>query len=497
MNLRNFAVPKTQGSTTGLFRLTYFFSITSLVAFIAVTIVLGLFFRDTAVKDLIAMGERNNVGLTQAFANSLWPAFESFVASAGNIPADQLAGQPEITALHEAVVNHTRGLSVIKIKVYDLNGLTVFSSQASQIGEDKRGNAGFQAARAGNVATELTHRDTFSTFEGTIENRDVISSYIPIQVDGQIEAVFEVYDDVTPLLEQINATQTTVLLVVVGVLAALYIVLFLIVRYADHLIRQHMAERRQAEAQLAGARDQALAASRLKSQILSNISHDARTPLNVIMARVEMLQMGLYGVLSEKQNEVIGAINAQAVSLLEFIKNLLDQAQMEAGQLKLNEVAFETDMLADYVASLRPLTQAKGLKLTCETSPDLPPTLLGDPERLKQILSNLVGNAIKFTQEGGITVCFRRADSAHWALDVSDTGPGIPVQEQKHLFEAFWQGDGSLTRENGRGVGLGLSIVQQLTTAMNGQIQVKSEMGKGSTFTVTLPLITEMIRNTA
>lgn len=233
-----------------MFRLVRYFSITSLAAFVLVTAVLALLYRQTALNDLLVLRESNNVALTQSFANSLWPEFSRFVASAHTLSPDELPRHPEITRMREAVLAQMAGLSVVKVKVYDLNGLTVFSSEARQIGESKLGNAGYLAARDGVVATELTHRDTFSAFEQTIEDRDVISSYVPIQPDGPdgvVEGVFEVYDDVTPLLNHIEQTQRSVIVGVVLVLALLYGILYVIVRRGEYIIRQQVVERERAE----------------------------------------------------------------------------------------------------------------------------------------------------------------------------------------------------------------------------------------------------------
>ncbi len=245
----------------------------------------------------------------------------------------------------------------------------------------------------------------------------------------------------------------------------------------------------QAHDKLEQTRDQALEALKLKAQILANVSHDARTPLNVITLRVEMLQRGLYGPLSDEQNQLLDTILVNARQLLFFINNLLDQAQLEAGRVTLDKTEFSpTELLSDVELSMTPLASRKGLKLTTELSTDVPRELMGDPNRLNQIISNLVVNAIKFTDQGGVKVRLCRPDADHWALQVSDTGPGISAEAQDRIFEAFWQVDGSSTRKVTRGVGLGLSIVKQLTALMDGQVTVQSEVGSGSTFTVTLPI---------
>ncbi len=181
------------------------------------------------------------MALTQVFSNTLWPEFADFVEVAGGMTPDDIRAHPETAALREKVLAQMQGLTVVKVKIYNVDGLTVFSTQDSQIGEDKSSNPGFLSARGGVVANELSHRDTFSAFEGTINDRDLISSYVPVRVGGAdqpIEGVVEVYDDVTPLLAQINQTQWNIILGVIGILGALYVGLFLIVRYADRIIQQ-------------------------------------------------------------------------------------------------------------------------------------------------------------------------------------------------------------------------------------------------------------------
>lgn len=241
------------------FHLIRYFSTTSLIAFVIVTGLLGFFYRLSAMSDLIEVGESKNVALTKAFSNSLWPQFAPFLTSSAGLSGDELRAHPEIARLRQAVLEQMDGLSVVKVKIYNLEGLTVFSTEEGQIGEDKSSNAGFQAALSGRVASELTHRDTFSAFEGLIEDRDVFSSYVPIQqgpLAGQVEGVFEVYDDVTPLLQRIERTQRNVVIGVTLILTSLYVVLFFIVRHADKIIQRHQLGRRKAEQALKTARDE-------------------------------------------------------------------------------------------------------------------------------------------------------------------------------------------------------------------------------------------------
>lgn len=233
------------------FQLLRYFSITSLIAFILVAVSLVFFYRQIAVNELIEIGGSKNAAITQSFSNVIWPEFESFLSSASDLSPDQIRAHPETARLRQAVLKQTQGLSIIKVKIYTLKGVTVFSTQESQIGEDKSQNAGFLAALKGGLASELTHRDTFSAYEGEIENRDVISSYVPIrQADSGVTGVFEVYDDVTPLLEKISLTQWKIAIGVTSILVLLYIILFLLVRRADNLIKQQFIKQQQAEAEI-------------------------------------------------------------------------------------------------------------------------------------------------------------------------------------------------------------------------------------------------------
>jgi signal transduction histidine kinase len=226
-------------------------------------------------------------------------------------------------------------------------------------------------------------------------------------------------------------------------------------------LEREVMERKRANEALAIARDQALAASRLKSELLANVSHELRT------------------------------------ALTELVGDLLDQAQLDAGRLKLHNVPFDPRELTRGVRErLEILANEKGLTLNCEVASEIPPLLVGDASRLEQIMINLVGNAIKFTQQGYVTISVYLPGKNTWAIAVKDTGPGIPESAQVYIFDAFRQVDGSVTRQH-EGSGLGLSIVQQLATFMKGEVTLESTLGQGSVFTVILPLIVPAQEKTA
>jgi signal transduction histidine kinase len=177
--------------------------------------------------------------------------------------------------------------------------------------------------------------------------------------------------------------------------------------------------------------------------------------------------------------------------MLGLVNNLLDQAQIEAGRITVNMMGFEpAELIEDLQSVMSVLAEQKKLELVCSIADDVPRRLISDRHRLHQILVNLVGNAIKFTKQGKISVDVFRQESDQWVLRVSDTGPGIPEEAQAYIFEPFRQVDGSATRHH-EGSGLGLSIVKQLANLLGGEITLQSTAGQGSTFTVTLPIVLE------
>jgi signal transduction histidine kinase len=260
-------------------------------------------------------------------------------------------------------------------------------------------------------------------------------------------------------------------------------------RYAGRLIvLRDVTERRQAEEALAMARDHALEMSRLKTELLANVSHDLRTPLNVILGYADMLLGGVHGTLSEGQTRATGRILTNAKQLASVVNDLLDQAELEAGWLELRIASFNpADLVDEVVSILADEARERGLALVTDVAESMPSDVVGDPQRTGQILMNLVVNAIKFTEKGQVRIRLYGLDEERWAIEVSDTGRGIPQEAQGYIFDPFRQVDGSPTREQG-GVGLGLSLVYHLVEMMGGQIKLDSIVGRGSTFIVVLPI---------
>jgi signal transduction histidine kinase/FixJ family two-component response regulator len=252
-------------------------------------------------------------------------------------------------------------------------------------------------------------------------------------------------------------------------------------------VSREINQRMLAEKHLLKAKEEAEAGSQAKGDFLANMSHEIRTPLNAVIG---MTELTLGTELTDEQQEYLETVRASSESLLRLLNDILDFSKIEAGQLEMTKIVFDLQTSLDQVAdTLAVKAQKAGLELTCSIKPDVPTALVGDPMRLCQVIVNLTANAIKFTQEGQVTISVetkREEDfSVFLHFTVSDTGIGIPPDQIETIFESFKQADDSTTRQYG-GTGLGLAISKQLVNMMGGRIWVESELGKGSTFHFTV-----------
>jgi PAS domain S-box-containing protein len=251
---------------------------------------------------------------------------------------------------------------------------------------------------------------------------------------------------------------------------------------------QDITERKEQEAELRRAKEAAEAANRAKDEFLANVSHEIRTPFGAILGMTELV---LDTPLTDEQRQCLETVKSAADSLLGLVDELLDFEKIEAGKLELVPAEFSLrPMMADTLRAFVVRADAKGLELTCNVEPDVPDALVGDAGRLRQVVVNLVGNAVKFTRHGEVAVRVGVAEGpapgeeAVLRFAVRDTGIGVPPDGRERIFRAFEQADSSTTREYG-GTGLGLTIAARLVGLMGGTIAVESEAGKGSTFTFT------------
>lgn len=253
-------------------------------------------------------------------------------------------------------------------------------------------------------------------------------------------------------------------------------------------LKREIEERTRAEKELKQKTIEAEEASRAKSHFLSTISHELRTPLNAIIGYTQLLEEGLYGPVPENQMIPKEGIRRNANDQLKLVNDLLDLTKIESKTLTVDLGEVDLSKLIEEVyLGIRPLFEKKALHVKRHIENDLP-TIESDPYKIRQIITNLLANALKFTEEGGVAISIRKLPR-HPGVEIviQDTGIGIPPEELPKIFNAFHQVDGTITREYG-GVGLGLAIVKELVSLLKGEIGVESAVGKGTTFILSLPL---------
>jgi signal transduction histidine kinase len=254
-------------------------------------------------------------------------------------------------------------------------------------------------------------------------------------------------------------------------------------KQAEEARQQADVARQQAEAD----RKRAEEADKAKSQFLANMSHELRTPLNAIIGYDEAMLGGMVGEFAPNQSKLLGHIQHNSRRLLSLINDILDLSKIESGSVPVFLSPMSPHkVIQETLDSLRSLADEKKIALTAQFSDAVPEVVLGDTNKLQQVLVNLVSNAIKFTDQGSVTVNVSVVDSTRWIMEVRDTGIGMPADALNTIFEPFQQID-STDKRKYKGTGLGLAITKRLVESLAGKIEVKSKLGEGSTFSVTLP----------
>lgn len=424
------------------FRPMRYFFVFSLIAFAILVILIAVLSQqaaEAAFENIVTLRESQNAVLARAFAVALEHEILTLLQAAEQ-GSPFTADSPEIAQFHQRVLGLVADTTLLKVKVFDQKGLTVYSSEFSQVGQELYNNLVLQRILAGDVISNLSQRDTFYSFNGVVRNVSMVSSYVPIYEGGKIVGAFEVYDDVTQILNDITLSRGIATVVLLLLLTVFYLALFWImwrvakIMNEQYLVNEQAAQRIQrqneslvtANREIALARRQAESVNVLKSQFIATMSHELRTPLNAVIGYTQLQLAGMAGTMTDKQREFQNRVLVNAQHLLHLINEILDLSKIEAGRLELIDKPFNLRQLIDeIVRQNQVLADKKGLTFVSEVDERLPETLVGDVGRIKQVVINLVSNAIKFTDEGTVSLRAALHEDDKWQISVSDTGLGI------------------------------------------------------------------------
>lgn len=472
------------------YRLTRNFAIVALLVAALAAAGLATFNKQTAKAQLQRMAERNNIALTQAVANGVWPRYFEFIAGARTLGADAVRQHPTTAALNAEVKALMAGTGILKVKLYALSGYTAFSTEPAQIGSDYSTNARFLTTKQGDVASKLEFRERFNSMNGLVHDRWVLSSYIPVRPHGEagaIAGVAEIYGDVTELHAKMRLAGHVQIAVVAGTFVLVFGLLLAMVGYADGQIRRHHRDNLRLAANVARAES----ASQAKSDFLSNMSHELRTPLNAIIGFSEMIKNAIVGPLGNPRYQSYASdIHDAGQHLLRIINDVLDLVRVEAGQLPLTVEQIDPAAVVEGVVTMmRPQAEKAEVALIVGDMAAIGP-ITSDAAKLRQILINLVANGIKFTPPSGAIDVSLSQDRATGSISivVSDTGIGIAEDDIAVALTPFSQIDSSLSRHYD-GTGLGLPLSKKLAERLGGTLSIVSTPGHGTKVTVCLSSI--------
>jgi signal transduction histidine kinase/CheY-like chemotaxis protein len=476
-----------------VFNLLRYFSLTALASLTLAAVALTWLFREAARDDLVTSAERANGVYAKVFANALSAEMGAEIWNylrdeAPRLTPDELRAHPMTRRLHRSMRGLAAGTNVVKVKLFSPQGMTLYSSEAGQIGEDKHNTGLVQTAFAGAVASTMSQREKFMSFDGQIYNRSLVSTYIPAFQPGQNTptAVFELYSDLTPVKAALDGALLRQLAIVVSVMAVLYLIQFLIVWRGARIIRRQREGLEAAHSEIERARRHAEEANAAKSRFLANMSHEIRTPMHGVLGMTELLART---PLNEVQTRYANTIARSGRTLLAILNDILDLSKIEAGKFHLDVHTFDLrEAVEDVCELMSERAGTKGLELAIDIPIGLRTHVEGDVVRLQQVLNNLIGNAIKFTASGTVQVKLRDGPMpGEYRFAIRDEGIGIAPEQVARLFDPFVQADPSTSRQYG-GTGLGLAISRQLVELMGGSISVTSAPGHGSEFAFAVQL---------
>ena len=534
-------------NSPGRYSLLRKFSIVSLGGIVLSLGLLSTVYRQQAIQDMITSTEESNITLAKAFANNIWPEYGMFLSHTESLSDDALIADPRISQLNTEITSQLAGLPVAKVKVFDLQGRTVFSTDIAQIGNDKSKSSGFLSAKSGQVVSQLGHRDTFKAIQGSLEDRHLLSSYIPLQrgtTEKETVGVFELYTDVTPLLLRIEQTQQRIVLTSFLVLGVLYIVLLLFIQRAEQLLKQQYQQVQESETryrlqsielkaqteklsetlkQLQAAQGHLIHQEKMSGlgQMVAGIAHEINNPVNFIHGNLQHVEEYAHNLVSflnlyEKAYPKPTAEIEQSVEDLDidFIKDDLEKI--------LSSMNIGTERIRSIVLSLRSFSRKDEAEYKAvNVHEGIESTLLLLGHRLKEQNDRPAINIVRDFDDLPLVECYAGqlnqvfmnilvnaidaidADSERdlscqappqitictehrtngVVISIADNGSGMDSDVQEHIFEPFFT-----TKPVGKGTGMGMAISYQLITEKHqGKLTCFSDRGVGTEFVIEIP----------
>jgi signal transduction histidine kinase/DNA-binding response OmpR family regulator len=461
------------------------FALVNLVGIIAVAIAIAALYRYVAVENFKEMRTQQNVELAVSLSNSLLDEILELRGFVESRSLFELKTSPEIDRFASLIEIELDSLPVYTVNIFAPDGLILYSTERQRIGAKMLMNKGVEAAATGMPTSALIRSDSFNRYDRMIEERDMVETYLPLRDDsGQVVGIFEIHSDISDFFAQVDQTQRTVLIGVGASLLFLYLLLVVTFWRSDRRLFMGLS--------LPGRyrRGESEAASEAKAEFVATISHEVRTPLNAVLGMTDLLNLTS---LTRKQREYIQTIQSSGDMLISLVDNLLDFAHLETGRIDVQAHEFDViDLLERVLRMMGHSASSKGLELVVDVRHDFDLRIVADKQRLRQILVNIIGNAIKFTDQGEVVVtsdAFEAEDgSTHVSFSVTDTGSGIGTEQRERLFAAFASGARPKSSQS-YGSGLGLAISKKLLDAMGGSIDLRAGETCGTVVTIELPVV--------
>ncbi len=507
------------------FPLRRYFALASALALASMGLVAAQVLRAHSARTIAHSGEEHNTALAKVLANTTLNRFGYFLKRADEYSDAQLRDHPSTEALYQTIRAQMHDTALVKMQIFDLDGRTIFSTETSQIGTEKHEYPGFRQARAGHVSSQLGHRDTFEAFRQNIQDRALLSSYLPMYdpATQELAGVMEIYTDVTPLYTRAQSQTQTVVLAILGVLSVLYAVLFAIVHHAARLLqRQYSAlqaseqRHKQQARQLQQAQAQLVQSEKLSSlgRVAAGVAHEINNPVSFIHGNLSHVRdytdalLELVQLVRDRQPDAAPELQARLEELeFEFLRDDLPKClqSMQVGTERIRQIILSLRIFArldeeglkaidlhealDTTLLLLKSSLGREIAIVKDYEPALPKVECF-PLQLNQVFANLLCNASEALQTATapqtprIAIATELLPGDRVCIRIGDNGPGIAPAVRDRIFEPFFT-----TKPVGQGTGLGLSTSYEVIRQHGGELTVSSEPGQGATFSAILPCV--------